>query len=363
MTEELNEYYNTLVFKDNAQTKYFFDIYGVTTADDGTEIQYPVVTISQNRKNATGADVFKTAVEQLEKNQGMNAVLVKEYSGFYDDAEPVSENTFPLKKNKKMKKSGKKNLPQQQQGSLGAISDAISNFGSALGLMGFQGGLSGIITASAQQIATQDRLETANQTIADLKAEKLRLEGLVENLKEKNEELKDSHKKIENEMTDLKRDFKFKENQWQHELSFKSLGATALFDILGRKFKVDEKLAGLLSDETPVQSQPQPQPQTDSQNSDLNNIQLTPSTGVKPEVEEYLKQITTYLKTLDKSRMAAIAAICQYTALGDIQLKRVYKFVLKSMSATSESEGSTADTPPQNTEVKPQNNGNNDTDL
>lgn len=327
MTDELQEYYNTLVFKDNAQTKYFFDIYGVTSAEDGTEIQYPVVTISQNRKNATGADVFKQAVEQLEKNQGMNAVLVKEYSGFYDDSEPISENTFPLKKTKKMKKSGsKKNLPQQPQGGLGAISDAISNFGSALGLMGFQGGLSGIITASAQQIATQDRLEAANQRISELKTENAQLRSKIEVLKGENEMLKDSYKKIENEMYDLKRDFKFKEERWQNKLTLGSIGATTLFGFLGKKLKLEEKLAGLLDDEETAAAQPQPQNTAQQTTDGLNDIQLN---KVNSETAAYIEDINRYLKTLDISRIKAVTAICQYVYLSDKNLKRVYGFVTK----------------------------------
>ena len=35
MTEELKQYYSNIVFKDNAQTKYYFDIIGVMNGDGG----------------------------------------------------------------------------------------------------------------------------------------------------------------------------------------------------------------------------------------------------------------------------------------------------------------------------------------
>ncbi|MBQ9212568.1 MAG: hypothetical protein IJ150_01325 [Bacteroidales bacterium] len=347
MTTELNEYYNTLVFKDNAQTKYYYDVYGVTAAEDGTEIQYPVITINQNRRNATGAENFKNAIEQLETNTNVSAVIVKEYNGFYDGCEPLTENTFQLKKSKKMRRktsTSKKqqNLPQQV-GGLGAINDVLTNFGNTLGMMGFQNGLSGIITASAQQIAAQDKIEDLKSQVADLKNEKSKLEGQVEELKTKNEDLKESHKKIENEMYDLKRDFKYKEERWQNKLTLGNMGLTATLGFLGKKFKLEEKLAGLLEDNEP-QQEIQSQTENTQNDSTLNDIALTKS---KPEITE----INQYLQTLDASRLTAVMTICQYISLSDKHLKRVYNFVMK-----------VTNTEENNSEQKNENNENNGND-
>lgn len=319
MTEELKQYYSNIVFKDNSQTKYYFDIIGVMNGDGGVEINIPVVTILQNRKAATGAETFKQAIEQLEKNKKVHSVIIKEYNGFFDDAEPLQENRFSLKKATKMKK--KDNSLQSTQGGLnglGAIDQVFKSFGNTLGFMGFQNGLSGIITASAQQIAQQDKLETLRADFAEMKSEKQRLEDLIERLKEEKETLKDDKKKVENDLIDLKRDLKYKEEQWSRRNSLGTLLATAGLGVLGKKLNLDETLSGLLGDNEQTQSQ------KESSNNDLDSVNIN---TVNPEIADYVEQINTYLQSLDRSRIKLVTAICQYLSLGDAKLKEVYNFV------------------------------------
>ncbi len=327
MTEELKDYYNTLLLKDNAQSKYYFDVIGLTEGGRSGQaaINYPVVSVLQNRRNATGAETFKNAIEQLERNKTVVAVLVKEYNSVADDAEPITENTFNLKPQKKMKKQqGKQPMTPQPQG-LGTIDQTLQNFGNTLGLMGFENGLKGIITATASQIVQQDKLQDAQLTIAELKDEKKELEKEVQRLKGLNDGLKDEQRKLEYKIQDLERDNKRNEEVWAQKNSLGSLAANAFFGILGKSVKLNERLAGLLDDEPAAQQQP-PQPSAQSQDSGdnaLNSIQFA-----NPETAEFIEQINGYLQTLDKSHIAIVTAICQYISVGDEQLKDVYGYVL-----------------------------------
>lgn len=321
MTDELEEYCNNLIFKDNSATKYYFDIIGVSDGDNnGQTICYPIITIRQNRKNATGAETFKNAISQLEKNKQVSSVLIREYSGYYDDAEPILENTFKLKKQKKMKKK-QQQLPQQ--GGFGDLGANLKGLGDSLGLMGFENGLSGIIKNTAMQIAQQDRLENANQTIADLKVTQKELEQEIKRLKESNEKLKDESKKLEYELYDTKRDYRNKEHDWQNKLSIKTIAGTAILGMLSQKLNLDKTLQGLMGEDMP--SAPIQTSDNTTQQTDLDNIKVQ---STNPETAEYVSEINGYISTLDKSRIALVTAICQYTSLGDRQLKEVYGFVL-----------------------------------
>lgn len=330
MTEELKQYYNNLVFKDNAQTKYYFDIIGIMQGEDDTEINYPIITILQNRKAATGAETFKKAINQIEKNKSINTVLIREYNNFFDESEPINESRFILQKTKNKMKSRKKNETPTQPtefSGLGAVDQVFKSFGNTLGFMGFQNGLSGIITASAQQIALQDKMETMKDDLINLKQEKNRLEGIIEGLKEKNEALKDEKKKVENDYIDLKRDFKYKEEEWSKKNSLGTLLATAGLGVLGKKMNLDATLSGLLNDEP---QQPTPQQTNNENEDDLDGVQVS---TVNPEIADYLEEINRYLNTLDRSRIKLVTIICQYLSLGDAKLKQIYKFVATQMEA------------------------------
>jgi len=327
MTEELSEYYNTLIFKDNAQTRYFFDI----TAKMG-DIAYPIISILQNRKNATGAETFKHAIEQIMKNKKFTSVLVTEYNNCCDDAEAISRVEFELKKSKKMTKR-KSNTPQPFSGfgNLGEANNFLEGFGRSLGMLGVEGGLSGIIKSSAAMIAQQDKLEGALGQISELKIDKKDLENEVKRLKEKNEELRDELKKAEYKLWDAERDSKNKIENLQNKLTLGSLASTGIIGALTKKFKLDEKLAGFLDEDTAAAA-------TDTAHSDLSSVNLQ---ATNPETASSIEEINAYLNTLDKSRIDLVAAICQYCSQSDNELKRVFRFVQKSHQQ---------DTNPQNTE-------------
>lgn len=324
INKEIEEYYNTLVFKDNAKTQYFYDI--IAKRDN---IEYPLISILQNRRQATGAERFKQAMERIVGNNNITSVVVKEYNNCSDEAEPISVNEFELQRNKKMKK---KNALQKPQG-FGSLEDTntfLSGFGRSLDLLGIQGGLSGIIQNSAMQIAQATQLEQALGTITDLKGEKHSLEDDIKALKKENEELKDSIKKQEyqlwdverkkdNEIADLKRDLKQKEEQFQNKLSIGSLATTSFLNIISRKYKLDEKLDGLLSDDTVSAPQPTPTP-----TADLSSVNIEP---VNPETASYIEEINRYLNTLDKSRIELVSAIIQYLSLGDNEMRKIYTIV------------------------------------
>ena len=323
INKEIEEYYNTLVFKDNAKTQYYYDI----IARNGN-IEYPLISILQNRRQATGAERFKQARERVLDNKNVTSVIVREYNNCSDEAEPISTNEFELTKNaKKMKK---KNALQQKQGfgSLEETNTFLSGFGRSLDLLGIQGGLSGIIQNSAMQITQATQLETALGTITDLKNDKHSLEDEIKALKKANEDLKDSIKKQEyslwdmerkkdNEIADLKRDLKQTEQRYSEKLTLGSLASTAIFGVLSKKLKLDEKLDGLLTDDD---STAEPQPTQ----SDLSAVNIDP---VNPETSGTIEEINRYLNTLDKSRIEYVGAIIQYISLSDNNLKEVYKSV------------------------------------
>jgi len=329
MTDELKDYYETLLLRDNAQSKYFFDVIGVADGGRGGQatISYPVVSIMQNRRNATGAETFKNAITQLEKNKTIASVLVREYNSFADDAEPFAENTFPLKNVKRMKnKQNQNQKPMQPQQGLGLVDQTLQNFGNTLGLMGFENGLKGIVAATAQQVIQHDKLQAAECTIADLKDEKKELEKEVERLKGINDELKDKQRELSYKIQDLERDNKRNEETWAQKNALGSLAANAFFGFLGKATKLDEKLAGLMEDEQPskpAQTQQQ-QPQPTQNDASLNDIQLG-----NPETAEYVEEINRYLQTLDKDHIVVVTAICQYVSQGDAQMKDVYGYILK----------------------------------
>lgn len=322
INKEIEEYYNTLVFKDNAKTQYYYDI----IARNGT-IEYPLISILQNRRQATGAERFKQAMERVLGNKNVTSVIVREYNNCSDEAEPISVNEFELSKNaKKMKK--KNALQKQGFGSLEETNTFLSGFGRSLDLLGIQGGLSGIIQNSAMQITQATQLETALGTITDLKNDKHSLEDEIKELKKANESLKDDIKqqqyslwdlerKKDNEIADLKRDLKQTEQRYSEKLTLGSLASTAIFGVLSKKLKLDEKLDGLLTDDD---STAEPQPTQ----SDLSAVNIEP---VNPETADTIDEINRYLKTLDKSRIECVGAIIQYISLGDNEMKKIYNIV------------------------------------
>ncbi|MBP5369759.1 MAG: hypothetical protein J6Z01_15050 [Bacteroidales bacterium] len=324
INKEIEEYYNTLVFKDNAHTQYYYDI----IARNGN-IEYPLISILQNRRQATGAERFKQAMERVCDNKNVTSVIVREYNNCSDEAEPISTNEFELSRNaKKMKKKNALQKPQQGFGSLEDTNNFLSGFGQSLSMLGIQGGLGGIIQNSAMQIAQQGQLETALGTINDLKGDKRSLEDEIKQLKRDNELLKDNLKKEEysrwdlerkkdNEIADLKRDLKQTEQRYSEKLTLGSLASTAFFGVLSKKLKIDEKLDGLLTDDD---STAEPQPTQ----SDLSAVNIEP---VNPETADTIDEINRYLKTLDKSRIECVGAIIQYLSLGDNEMKKIYNIV------------------------------------
>lgn len=327
INKEIEEYYNTLVFKDNAHTQYYYDI----IARNG-DIEYPLISILQNRRQATGAERFKQAMERVCDNKNVTSVIVREYNNCSDEAEPISTNEFELSRNaKKMKKKNALQKPQQGFGSLEDTNNFLSGFGQSLSMLGIQGGLGGIIQNSAMQIAQQGQLETALGTINDLKGDKRSLEDEIKQLKRDNELLKDNLKKEEysrldlerkkdNEIADLKRDLKQTEQRFSEKLTLGSLASTAIFGVLSKKLKLDEKLDGLLTDDDTAEASAAPQPSQ----ADLSAVNIDP---VNPETSGTIEEINRYLNTLDKSRIERVGAIIQYISLSDNNLKEVYKSV------------------------------------
>lgn len=326
INKEIEEYYNTLVFKDNAHTQYYYDI----IARNGN-IEYPLISILQNRRQATGAERFKQAMERVCDNKNVTSVIVREYNNCSDEAEPISTNEFELSKStKKMKKKNALQQRTQGFGSLEETNSFLSGFGRSLDLLGIQGGLSGIIQNSAMQIAQQTQLESTLGQLSEIKDQKRSLEEEIKALKKESEGLKDQLKtqqyslwdverKKDNEIADLKRELKQTEERYQNKLTIGSLATTAMFGVLSKKFKLEEKLDGLLSDDdTTAAAAPQPQ------QSDLSAVNVEP---INPETSGTIEEINRYLNTLDKSRIEYVGAIIQYISLSDNNLKEVYKSV------------------------------------
>ena len=314
MTEELQEYYNTLVFKDNANTRYFFDI----IANMG-DMSYPVISIKQNRKAATGAETFKKAVERICENKKVSSLTVIEYNNCCDDAEAVITNEFELKKNKKMTKR-KNNQPANQFGLMGLeqTTNLLDGMSKSMGLLGFEGGLSGIIRNTAMSISQATELDKTKTELSECKAKNLALESEINRLRDEQYKSRDREYELKRQLSDKENDFKAQKERLENRNTIGNLFMTAGLGFLAKKYKLEENLAGLLGeDDSTAASAPQPSP-------DLSSVNLQ---ATNPETADAIEEINRYLATLDKSRIDLVQAICQYVSQGDAQLKRTCKFV------------------------------------
>lgn len=342
MNKALEELYGNFVFKDNAGTKYFFDIEGVSMAGDN-EMSYPLVSIRQNRKNATGAEVFKNAVEKIESSRNNIAIVIREYNSVADDAVPISENRIELRK--QTNKNNKNKKKQKQANSQVAISNAqqqqmpffgfgnpetTNNFLGAMNaqmqMLGIQGGLSGVFQQTAGNLSLQERLDDAKQVISELKTDNRQLQENIRILKDKLETAKDEYKKLEYKLMDTQRDSSFMEKSYQKELSMGSLISKAVLGVVSDKLGLVEKFAGFMGvpqgaaakAATPAQAAA-PQPQAAAPKPTF--------TSVNPATEAQIDEIDEYLASLDKPHMDMVYRIIEYISISDDNLGAVEQYV------------------------------------
>lgn len=350
MNKALEELYGNFVFKDNAGTKYFFDIEGVSMSGEN-EMNYPLVSIRQNRKNATGAEVFKNAVERLESSRNNIAIVVKEYNSVADDAVPISENRFELRKkpndnNDKNNKNKKKQKPTAQQlaynnaqqaqaaaqmpffgfGNPETTNNFLGAMNAQMQMLGIQGGLSGVFQQTAGNLSLQERLDDAKQVISELKTDNRQLQENIRILKDKLETAKDEYKKLEYKLMDTQRDSSFMEKSYQKELSMGSLISKAVLGVVSEKFGLMDKVAGLMGmpasaaakAAAPAQAAA-PQPQAAAPKPTF--------TSVNPATEAQIDEIDEYLASLDKPHMDMVYRIIEYISISDDNLGAVEQYV------------------------------------
>lgn len=324
----LQDYYTTLAFKDNSGAKYYFDV----NAIDARGISFPVVSIHQNGKNATGAETFKKAIEQIEKNKSCIKVKITEYNTFIDNPQPVNEVTYKIVEKKKEDDQPQPQTQMQRQnfspfmgfGNTEQTNSFLNGLDAQMNILGIQGGLQGLIQSTATQLTLQDRYDDLKQLYADTKMLNKEQEKEIKDLKQKLEEKHESYKKLEYQLMDAQRENKEIERTYQSKLSMGSLISNAVMNTAVNKF------GGLLGLDDIVQQAQQAAPAQENPVSvSTENISLQQT---NPETEKYISDINDYLNTLDLSRIQCMYAIAMYASQGDDQLKELTKYVKSKQS-------------------------------
>lgn len=335
LNEQLKEISSAYKFKDMSGIPYFIDVIGVQKTDGDNEMNMPLLTVSQARRKATGAETFERIIDFVEKNKKYVAVIVNEYNSIDDDAMPIETKRIDLlggnttkTSNKMAKQRTKKELeeenealrqqmerynPMQTNGMLGAINQAMEMFG-------VQGGLGAVAQNTAMLMTTQDKLDDAKLTITELKGTINNLNSKIDEKDSKIEDLKNKNRNLEDDLREAKRNHAQTVERYEQKLSIGSLASQGLFGFLGKQFKLDEKLAGVLGDadtDAPASVQ---QPQVMDIFSDI------PEDNAK-----LIKPCVTYLKSLDYTNLQMMVSIIQYCSKDNaniIQMAKVVKTLL-----------------------------------
>lgn len=331
----LQDYYTTYAFKDNAGTKYFFDIVAIRS-DGASEVECPIVSIRQNRKEATGAETFKLACEQIENTRSAIAVVIREYAGFANDCPPISENrveirTIKIKKdNKKNKKNQGGNKQQQfppQFPYSGFGGDDTSRFLSgvnnqlnALGL----GTLQQVMQGTANQLAVQEKYEDAKMVIQELKLDNKQALGEIQRLKDQLEDEKDRYRHLEYKLQDAIRENKMQRESYESSMKWTSVIARGIGGAALDKLGLTDKIAGFMGVPAAAAQQIPQQQAAAAAQQNLDDIDLTPSNS---ETSEKVSEITKYLKSLDVEHIEKICAICEFVSTSDDRLNAVIQYI------------------------------------
>lgn len=315
---EIQQYYNTLKFKDESKQPYYFDVFAEN--DDKPNSFTLIIDKSAGRK-ATGADVFDAAASIARQN-GYSALIVKEYKGCSEEFLPVAEYNFRLKpkpdkkSNNNNNNNKQKTLQGQDQNQAQAqpqnnVLGALEAFSNQLVGLGFTGGVSGFIQESAKHQSDVDKLERYQNELQEIKVVKVNLEAKVEHLKEELERYKDQYKDLQRTISDIKHDHKIELETNNKNNSLLSLGINALLGYVAEKTGIGSQLAGL------------PQTEATNANQDVNNVSLNP---IDPEKQKYLDALNAFANDLDVDQLKKFSQIAQFISVSAENFEKVINF-------------------------------------
>ena len=299
MKEEIRQYHDSLVAKDNEGTKYYFDISAENTSS-GMKIS--LVNIQQNPKKCKGADNFKSYVERAERAK-YDILMVTEYGA--DGTTVINSLRFKLRENKKNNNS---KYPQKVMPNNFGV-QGLQGFEQQLGYLGFTNGLAGVISASAEKMANEDKLRRQEEEILTLRNKCNALETKCENFKSETERYKEQYKSIEDTMKEMKRDHKYEIRQLQQK---NTVGALAMQGILGfaaKRTPLGGILNGILSGENDAEDI------DDDDDENLNSPAPVPMVKLDNQSQEYLTAINSYISQCGPVEIQKLATIFQYITI------------------------------------------------
>lgn len=322
----LQDLYTTFQFKDEAKTRYFFDIVAVKS-DGNSEVEYPIISIRQNRKNATGADTFKKAIENIESSKSSVAVIIREYDGIADDCQPICVNRVELKKGGKSTLDDTDNKPQQIQqpppvnipllgfGNLEQTNAYLTMVNNQLSQFGL-GSLPDIMRSTSQSLSLQEKYDDAKMVIQELKLDNKQQLAEIQRLKDTIEHHKDQYKQLQYQLQDAQRAAKLEKESLETNLMWSNVIGRSLGGAIIDKFDLVNKFQGFLG----VPQGQQAAGQT-GQTSSTNGADVAPAGDGK------LHEINTYLQSLDAEHIAKVYAICEFISAGDDKMNAVINYI------------------------------------
>ncbi len=302
MNGDVRQYYETLKDKDSDKTRYFFDI----TAENTTSgMKFVMVSHDQNQNKARGADNFKNYAERAERAK-YDLLHVTEYSS--DGQRVVNNITFDIRRGKSQKPA----IRRQQNP---ALSSGLAGFEQQLGVLGFTDGISGMITASAEKLANEDRLRRQEAEIDEYKKKIAELEDKCEKYKAEAETEKDKCKEMADRMKDMKRDHKF---ECQNLKSKNSLGALAVQGLLAfasKNTKLGNVLGDLLTDNDDGDDGDDDDEDDDTTTTSGGKASASVSPTMDAESQQYYNGIVQYLQHCNADALRKITTIFQYITI------------------------------------------------
>lgn len=296
MKEEIRQYYESLVSKDSERTKYHFDIFAENTS---TGMKISLASMQQNPSKCSGAENFKNYVERAERAK-YDILVVTEYGA--DGEQIVNSLRFKLGKNKR-------NTPKYSPKVVSGETMGLQGFERQLNYLGFTEGLAGVITASAEKMANEDKLRRQDGEIIALQNKCNALENKCESYKAETEKYKEQCKEAQDAMKEMKRDHKYEIRQLQQKNTFGALAVQGLLGFAAKRTPLGGVLNGLFDgddgeideddddDETPM-------PET-----------ATAARRLDGQSQEYLNAINAYIGKCGPVELQKLTTIFQYITI------------------------------------------------
>lgn len=304
MKEEVRQYYESLIDKDNDKTRYFFDI---TAENTNTGMKFTMISVSQNQQRSRGAENFKNFAERAERCK-YDLLHVTEYAA--DGQTVVNTITFNIaKKRNKQDKPAERKVNQSFGG--------LAGFERQLNVLGFQDGLSGMIAASAEKISNEEKLRRQEEDIEEYKRRISKLESDIEKYKAEADSQKEKCKDIADQMKDLKRAHKFECQRLKSRNSLGSLAVQGFLAYASKNTKLGSVLGDLIGDgDGDGDDDDDDLDDDDDDSGQTSSASIASiSSGLDPESRKYLNGVVQYCQQCDGPTITKIATIFQYISV------------------------------------------------